>query len=114
MVAIDKVEAGIARYIDRELIPQLPCDGLKGFGIGVAASLLLQKLGVILRQYAGNPMLKTLEIVNDDGMVDIEVLHEAIRRNVQENGLAIDLPLVGGIKLYKADVDTIYRMIKEA
>lgn len=113
MVSIDCVERGLARYIDTEILPNLPKDGVKGVGIGIAASLLVKRGGVILREYIKNPMLQQLGIVSVDGSVDLDVLREAAMENISAQGVVVDLPLGVTLRINADDVDSIYKAIRE-
>lgn len=113
MVSIDNVERGLARYIEQSVLPHLPRDGIKGFGIGFAASLLVKRGGNILREYAKNPMLQQLGIVTADGAVDLDAVREAALQNIPAQGMAVDLPLGVTLRVNAADVESIYQSIRE-
>lgn len=102
MVSIQTVEQGIASYIDHELLPNLPRDGIKGFGIGVAATLLIKRGSGMLQQLSGNKIMQQMGIIAPDGAVDLDVLEDAAISNMPATGLPVALPL--GITLrFKAE-----------
>lgn len=113
MVSIDNVERGIAKYIDRHILPNLPQTGAKGFGIGVAASLLVKRGGNLLREYAKQPILQQMGIITADGAVDLDVIREAAADRMPPQGVTVDLPLGITIRVNAADVDAIYNAIRE-
>ena len=113
MVSIEAVERGLARYVDEELLPSMPRDGIKGFAVGAAATLLVRRGGNILREYAKHDLIRQLGIVSPDGSVDIEVLRDAAKSNIPPTGLAVDLPMGILIRVNAADVDTLYNMIRK-
>lgn len=113
MVSIDNIERGLARYIDTDILPNLPRDGIKGVGIGIAASLLVKRGGNILREYAKNPLLQQLGIVTSDGAVDLEALREAALENVPAQGVSVDLPLGITLRMNANDVESLYNAIRK-
>lgn len=113
MISIDCVERGLARYIDTEILPNLPKDGVKGVGIGIAASLLVKRGGIILREYIKNPMLQQLGLVSADGSVDLDLLREAALENIPAQGVVIDLPLGVTLRINANDVESIYSAIRK-
>ena len=113
MVSIEAIERGLARYVDEELLPSMPRDGIKGFAVGAVATLLVKRGGNILREYAKHDLIRQLGIVSPDGSVDIEVLRDAAKSNIPSTGLAVDLPMGILIRVNAADVDTLYNMIRK-
>lgn len=113
MVSIENIERGVAKYIDTQILPAIKADGIKGFGIGVAASVLVKRGGNLLREYARNPMLQQLGIVSPDGSVDLDLLREAAKENMPAHGMAIDLPMGISLRVNNADIDSIYDAIRE-
>ena len=113
MVSIESIERGLARYIDQELMPSIKADGIKGFAIGTAAALLVKRSGGILREYAKSPMLQQMGLVTADGAVDLDALRDAVRDNFPAGGLLVELPMGISIRINTADVDSLYRFIRE-
>lgn len=113
MVSIENVERGVARFIDEAFLPSFQKDGAKGFALGVAASLLVKRGGVILREYAKSPLLQQMGIITATGSVDIDALRDALTANMPQAGLEVDLPLGMRIRVSTNDIETLYRMIRE-
>ena len=113
MVSIECVERGMARYVDEELLPSISCDGAKGFGLGVAATLLTKRGGNVLRQYARAPLLQQMGLTSPDGAVDLEAVYEAAKANIPATGVAIELPLGICIRIRAEDIDKLYEMIRK-
>lgn len=113
MVSIDAVEKGMALYLDRELLPNLPHDGVKGFGIGVAATLAVKRCGNIIRGLTQNKVIQSMGLVSPDGAVDLDAIREACISNIPSTGLPLELPMGISLRLTDKDIDTMYRYIKE-
>lgn len=114
MYSVEQIETGIAKYIDVELLPSLPRDGLKGFGVGVAAALMVKRGGNALRELLQNKVLQAMQITSPDGMVDVDVLCDVCKQNIPSTGLPVALPMGLAIRLRAEDVDSIHQYIKEA
>ena len=113
MVSIECVERGVARYVDEELLPSISCDGAKGFGLGIAATLLVKRGGNVLREYAKAPLLQQMGLVSPDGAVDLEAVYEAAKARLPATGLPIDLPLGISIRIKAEDINKLYAMIRK-
>lgn len=113
MVSIESVERGMARYIDAEIMPAIKADGVKGFAVGAAASLLVKRGGNLLRAYTQNPVLQQMGLVTPDGAVDLDALREAAKENIPAGGLQVDLPLGISMRITTTDVDHLYETIRK-
>ena len=113
MVSIDSVERGLARYIDEDFLPSFPRDGAKGFAMGVAASLLVKRGGVILREYAKNPLLLQMGLTTPDGAVDLDAIRDAAKANIPASGVTVNLPIGIVLRVNAADVDKLYEAIRK-
>lgn len=112
MVSIESVERGMARYIDEVFLPSFQRDGIKGFAVGVAASLLVKRGGNLLREYAKAPVLQQLGLVTPDGSVDLEAVREAVQANLPAGGLPVDLPMGIVLRVKAEDVEAMYQTIQ--
>lgn len=113
MVSIDKIEQGMALYLDEELMPQLQKDGVERVLVGTAASLLIRRLGTVAEEYRDSRFVKILGIMDESGDVDVDVLVEEVKKNISKEGFTIDVPVLGAMTFHKEDVDKLYTCIKE-
>lgn len=111
MVSVDKIERGIADYLDAELMPQLQNNALEKIIVGTAASLFIRKSGAIIEGYKDNKIVKTLGIMDEDGNVDVDILTEEIKKNISKDGVRIDVPVIGTLTFRKEDVDKLHNYI---
>ena len=114
MVSVQQVEKGLAAYIDNEMLPNLPRDGIKGFGVGVAATLLIKRGGGIIQQLASNKIVQQMGLVAPDGSVDLDAVQEACVVNMPNTGVPVALPFGMTIRIKPADIDKICDYIRRA
>lgn len=112
MVSINQVELGLAAYLDAEVLPKLPMTGqydpLKKVVVATGAMYTVKRGRNLLVRY--EPLLSSIGLINGDS-VDIEGVREELRGQIPAEGLAVNVPLLGELRFYKADIDTIYSYI---
>lgn len=119
MVTIDKIQNGIAKYMDMEFLPTIANDELQKFAMGVSVSILIKRFDKILASGIEHPILKLLELANSNGEIDIDILKDTILEKLPESGLKVELSLpklLGGslnLTFMKDDVEKIYSYITE-
>lgn len=111
MVSIDKIEQGIAYYLDKELMPKLQSNGWEKVLIGTVASLAIHRSGAIAAEYKDHKLVKMLGIMDDNGNVDVETLAAELKKNISKDGIEVDIPVIGIMKFHKDDVDKLYEYI---
>lgn len=113
-VEVKKVEQGIAMYLDKEFIPQLPADGVQRVLVGTAVSIMIRRGSSMLQSFKDHPLAKMLGLFDESGNVDIEIVLEELAKNMPADGLQIDVPLIGILTFRKSDVDKLYNHIVAA
>lgn len=113
MVPVNKIEHGIASYLDAELMPQFAGNGIEKLIAGTAASLIIRKSGAIIGAYKDNPMVKTLGIMDDKGNVDIDTISEELKKNITKEGVKVPIPVIGTLTFHRDDVDKLYNYIMD-
>lgn len=113
MVSISNIEKGVANYLDNELMGQLPQNGFQRVVAGTAISLAIRKSGSIVAGLKDNSFVKMLEIMDDNGNIDIDVLKDEVKKNIPDSGVKADFPMIGVITFHKNDVDRLYDYIME-
>ena len=113
MVTMEQIEKGLAAYLDNELMPLLPNSSLEKVLAGTAISLGIRSYGKIAASYKDNKIVQTLGIMDSDGLVDIDVLAEEVKKNIPPEGVVINIPMLGEIKFGKDDVTKLRRYINE-
>lgn len=114
MVSIEKIEQGVANYLDKELMPQLNNNDWERVVVGTAVSLAIRKSGTIVAGYKDHKVVKMLGIMDEKGDVDLETLVPELKKNIPQSGFKVDVPVIGTLTFHKEDVDKLYEFIKEA
>lgn len=111
MVSIDKIEQGMANYLDSELMPQLQKNGIEKVIVGTVASLLIRKTGALIEGYKDNGLVKMLGVMDENGNVDVDTLVEEVKKNISKEGIKVNVPILGNITFHKDDIDKLYDYI---
>lgn len=111
MVTIKQIEQGVAAYLDAELMPQLPANGVQKVIAGTAMSILIKRSGEIIESYKDNQFVKMLGIMDSDGNIDVDTLAEELKKNMPKDGMKVDVPIIGELTFKENDVDKLYEYI---
>lgn len=111
MVSIDRVQRGVSRYLDTELVGKM--DGLNKWLFAAAASAYIGSAPTLLDKLRDNKLLAPLNLVNEAGEVDVEKIYAHLKPAAAKCPAPITLP-VGTITLTEADVDAIYNYIMQS
>lgn len=111
MVPIQTIQKGVAAYLDNEFMPNLPTNGFERVLAGTAIGLAIRKSGAIIESYKDNPAVKMLELMDAEGNIDVATLAEELKKNIPNDGVKVDLPIIGGMVFHKADVDKLQEYI---
>ena len=77
MVSIDRVQRGVSRYLDTELVGKM--DGLNKWLFAAAASAYIGSAPALLDKLRGNKLLAPLNLVNEAGEVDVEKIYAHLK-----------------------------------
>lgn len=111
MVTLQQVQNGIASFLDNELMPMLPQTGLERLMLGTGVSLLLKKNFNKINDLKEQPLIKAMGIFDEEGMVDIDTLKTEIKNNLTDEGVKIEVPMIGNLTFKKPDIDKLYTYI---
>jgi hypothetical protein len=106
---------GLSRFIDESILSHYPATSMKRILMAGAVSLYLKQSNNLIDTLASNPLFTGLGVMSADGNVNIEVLRDALKSEIQKAGfMRLSLPVVGDIDFTPDDVDTLYKFIVEA
>ena len=111
MMAMEKVQRGLAAFLDNELIPSL--SGWDKVLIGGGSGIAVAKLPKLIEQY---PIAAALDIYNKErNQVDVDTLYQAIVPYMDTEPLPAKIPILNiTMKIGRQEIDSLYRYIKEA
>ena len=113
MVTVDKIQRGVSRYLDEQLMPHL--QGKDRWIMTGIASLMMAKLPNLVQTYATKPAIMALGVIGSDGTVDIENIINSVRPAAKHCPAQIPIPLTGGsITITEQDLDVIQRYIMQS
>lgn len=105
-IKFESVVDGLNRYIDKEIYNNL--NSVQEIMARFVVGRISQNAEGIKREFMSNGFLRTLCIVDSDGMVDVDQLLSDIRREIERKGvLEIDIPMIGRLKFTPQDVDVL-------
>ena len=110
MKSVDQISRGAANFFDQEVRPSL--SGGKAILYGIAIGRIAANAPQLVSQYAA--ILSPLGILKD-GMIDAEGLAAELKKQMERNGGALSVPIMGDVFTFKpADVDNLMRHIERA
>lgn len=101
----------MVNYADNEVINNLPTIGkwLMGTGIGITTA----KIDDVVKALNHNAMAKKIGIIDDDGLFDLDLIAENLKKSANRYGkMTIQVPLVGQLTFSEEDVDTLCKYIE--
>ncbi len=110
MIAKEKVIAGAAMYIEREILPRLP--EMKALAVAGVVALYARRAPGLLDELEKNPAVKALGVI-ENGMVDAEAVYAAYAPKIIKP-MEIDVPFLGRLSFDRAEVDKLLKYVKEA
>lgn len=111
MVTYNQVVNGMTKYIDQEIINKI--QGWQRWALGAGAGIMMTKGANIFNTLKANPIIKMLDVIDENDMIDIDTIYTEIRKQAEKSPATFNAPMIGTITLTKDDVDKLYRLIKE-
>ena len=107
----------LAAFIDAEIAPKL--SGMTRIIVTAGGGVLAAKLPVILANPSVGGIAGALQLIKDDGEVDIETLYTEFKKAVQQTGaVTIDIPIPFqapiAMTFRDVDIDRLYQYIKKS
>lgn len=112
MVSVKQMVQGVGAWIDDEILPSLLTGNVwNDLAVrGVAALVTLRGQNMI-SALVTNPLVKMMGVVDDDGMIDIDILKTVLDK-IMPDGLPVEFPgMAFKMTLRPADVDKVYEYI---
>lgn len=117
MVTIAKVQQGVIKFVDREIVPGLSI--AEKFIVGTGANLMANRIAPLIRAYEDHPLVKALtatEVLDmRNGVVDIAAVYDAAQPYIVVDPFPVKIPFVDlTLKIGKSEIETLYKYIMEA
>lgn len=110
MIEFNKVMEGIAKYLDKEIYSGM--NDIQEVVARIAVGRVLGNKDNVKAMLYGNPIVRSLMIIDDDGMVDIEKILADLKAEISKKGsISIQIPWFGKMKFMPEDVDKLYNEI---
>lgn len=105
-IRFESVIDGLNKYIDKEIYCNL--NSVQEIMARFVVGRISQNAETIKHNFMNSGFLRTLCIVDSDGMVDVDQLMLDVRKEVERKGvLEVDVPMIGKLKFTPQDVDVI-------
>ena len=118
MVNTNQIKRGLANFVDAEIVNKIPGGTMKKTLVGTAMGLYIANMDKILSNALSNPFIAALGIVDEAGNVNIDSLADALKKNISDSGVRVDLDFVGfhigDMTLHRQDIDVLRTHILSA
>jgi hypothetical protein len=112
MYSYTQVYNGIASYLENDIISKI--DGWQKWVIGAGMSMALSKGNNVFEKIKEMPVVKTLEIIDDKDMINVDELYKYFKEQAEKSSITINNAITGPITFNKKDIDRLYEFIKGA
>lgn len=112
MVHKSDIIPGLSKFLDENVLAHYPPTSLKRIAAAGALALYLKRNTTVVDSIVGNPLFAGLGITNNEGMVDLDILRDVYKDEIEKAGfLRIHFPMLGDVDFTRDDVDALYRNI---
>lgn len=112
MIHYKRVIQGVVNYIDDEIVSKFN-GSWKAWALGGMAAIFAARAETAFAALRDNPALKALGLI-DGETVDIDTIYAELLRQAQKGTATVELPIIGAVTFSAADVESVYRHIKDA
>lgn len=100
------VELVLGKYIKDVVLPVMPSSLMK-FALATGSVLVMGKTEKLIQEHM--KLLQSMEIIDQDGNVDIEALYKAAKEGIKATGGKIEIK---GLIFNEQDIDKLYSMMR--
>lgn len=109
-VRFETVVDGVNKYIDREIYKNL--NDLQEFVARLTVGRINQNMDAIKASLMANGFVKTMGVIDHEGMVDIDAVLQEVRKELERKGsIHFEIPMIGKFIFHPADVDVLREYI---
>lgn len=100
-IAVGNVTPVVTEFFDQVIMPSaMQAGGLKAFTVGFVGGLVARQTPGMVEQYL--PMAKSLGLVDEQGLLDIDLLHDEATKALSRSPV-----VVAGYRVDQSDLDRI-------
>jgi hypothetical protein len=111
MVHKSSIIPGLSKFVDTAILSHYPPTSLKRIAAAGGLAIYLQNSNLI-EKIIQNPMFEGLGVATPDGMINIELLKDVYKNEINKAGfMRVHFPILGDIDFTAADLDTLYECI---
>jgi hypothetical protein len=115
MIHKSYVIPGLSNFLDTAVLSHYAPTSIKRIVAAGAIALYLKQNNNIVDTIINNPMFEGLGVSNKDGMIDLDILRDVYKNEVNKAGyLRIHFPILGDVDFTSDDIDTLYKCITSA
>ena len=112
MTSLVSVIEGLKEFFDEELVMKV--NGIGKWIIGAGLSMFMENAAQTFNELKENPLIKSLNIIDNEDRIDIEKLYSALREQANKMGaVSFHVPMIGTMTIRTEDLDHIYADIKK-
>lgn len=112
MVHKTHIIPGLSKFIDTTVLSQYAPTSLKRIIAAGAISIYLQQNSGLIDQVICNPMFAGLKIADEQNMVNIELVRDVLKTEINKAGyMRIKFPILGDVDFTADDIDVLYTSI---
>lgn len=106
----EKVIDGILSYMDSEIFSGM--NEWQDFAARVFIGRLVNNQEQIKNALINNGFLRTMSVIDSEGMVDVDTLLTDIKNEIERKGkISFNIPMFGKLTFKASDVDELHRHI---
>lgn len=111
--SVSQIKNGVLSYIDAELIGKVP--GIQQWVLIAAVNVISNKADAVMAKLIQHPLVKQLELVDENGLVDVDCLKSGLDEAANKTGAVVQyIPLIGSVTFNKSDIQSLYEHIGRA
>lgn len=112
MVSINRVQTGLSRYLDNEIMPKL--SGWQKWVFSAAATAYIADASKVAEKVRASTALAPLSLIDEANNIDVEKIYQHLRPAAEKCPAPISIPGMGTITLTVSDVDMLYNCIMQS
>ena len=112
MVHKSKLIPGLSQFIDNNILSHYPPTSMKRIVCAGGMAIYLNNGEKLVDSLLNSSAIAMLGVVTPDGMVNVELLRDVYKKEIQKAGyMRVSLPIIGDVDFTADDVASLYSYI---